>query len=332
MKLKGIDKDRLIKIVGKLKNVKALVVGDVILDHYIHGAAERLSPEAPVPVVWARNENYLLGGASNVAHNIAALGASGCISGVIGDDFHGEKVKQLLEADGIDSRFVIADKNRPTTLKTRILAQHQQVLRIDWESCEYLDDDCNGRVLDKVRKHIDDFDVVIIEDYGKGVINPVLVRDIVALCKQNKKIVTVDPKDDHFEYYEGVTALTPNLKEAQTMGNFKVRNERDIDLLGDTIVQRLNPEALLLTLGEKGMKLFRKDGKSFHLPTYALEVFDVSGAGDTVIAVFSLALAAGASFEEAATIANVAAGIVVGKLGVAVTDTRELKEKIIATL
>jgi D-glycero-beta-D-manno-heptose-7-phosphate kinase len=331
MSSQRLDGNRLIKIVDKLKKVKALVVGDVILDHYIIGDAERLSPEAPVPVVWARSENYLLGGATNVSHNIAALGAKSYIAGVIGNDFHGKKVQQLLKRDSIKDDLVIIDKSRPTTLKTRVMARHQQMVRIDWESREFLSPKFADKILDEVTRKIPSIDAVIIEDYGKGVINPELIQEIVALCRKHDKIVTVDPKEEHIEYYKGVTSLTPNLKEAQGLMNFKVRSDKDLDALGEMIVKRLDSESLLITLGEKGMKLFMKNGDKFCLPTYAQEVFDVSGAGDTVIAVFSLALATGASFQDAAAVANMAAGIVVGKLGVAVTDPAELKAKIRAT-
>lgn len=328
MRQKGLDQDRLLEITSKLHTVKALVVGDIILDHYIHGSAERLSPEAPVPVVWAKRQDYLLGGASNVSHNIAALGAQSYICGVVGKDFHGEKVKELLAIDGIKTDLVIIDPERPTTLKTRVLADHHQVVRLDWESTDFLSAVVNKDILETVEKNIDDIDVVIIEDYGKGVINPELIKELVKVCTEKGKIITVDPKEEHFDYYKGVTALTPNLKEACYAANFKVRNDEDLSVLGDKLLKMMEPEAMLVTLGEKGMQLFKQNGETFHLPTYAQEVFDVSGAGDTVIAVFSLALGTGASFQEAAAVANLAAGIVVGKLGCAVTNTHELAAKI----
>lgn len=328
MRQNGIEKERLIELANKLKTVKALVVGDIILDHYIHGAADRLSPEAPVPVVWAQEERYVLGGASNVSHNIAALGAESYICGAVGNDRHGETVHELLHNDGIKTNFVITDTSRPTTLKTRVLAHHQQVVRIDWESVDFLCDRSNSKIMDTVTHNLDNIDVVIIEDYGKGVVNPELIKKLVELCKAKGKIVTVDPKEDHFDYYQGVTALTPNLKEATNAAGIKVKTQDDLKALGDKLMQMMNPEALLVTLGEKGMQLFMNDGEMFHQPTYAQEVFDVSGAGDTVIAVFSLALGAGASFQEAASISNLAAGIVVGKLGTAVTNIPELISKI----
>ncbi|MBN2120967.1 MAG: D-glycero-beta-D-manno-heptose-7-phosphate kinase [Candidatus Omnitrophica bacterium] len=327
---KLVSKSKLIGFIPKMRKVRALVVGDVILDHYIWGSADRLSPEAPIPVVLANKEEYFLGGASNVAHNISALGAKVSICGTMGADFYSQRLKSLLKNKKIAQDLLIADKTRPTTLKTRVIAQRQQAVRIDWESCEFLSSKVNKEITALIRKNINKFDVVIIEDYGKGVVNPTLLEELVCLCRKSKTIITVDPKEEHLDYYKGVTALTPNLKEAEYAVGIKARNSKDLSMLAKMLLDRLNPQALLITLGDKGMKLFLEGGKSFHLPTYALEVFDVSGAGDTVIAVFSLALASGASFLEAAALSNFAAGIVVGRLGVAVTNPAELKKKILS--
>jgi D-glycero-beta-D-manno-heptose-7-phosphate kinase len=226
---------------------------------------------------------------------------------------------------------VIRDRTRPTTIKTRIMAGHQQVVRVDWESVESLTMEVNKAFLDKLRKNIDKFDSIIIEDYGKGVINPALLEEAVALCKKRNKIITVDPKEEHFDYYDNVTSLTPNLKEAEAAGGMKIKDKKEIPLLGEVIMEKLHPKSLLITLGEDGMMVFH-DGKYDHIPTAAQEVFDVSGAGDTVIATFTLALAAGADYLEAAQIANLAAGIVVGKLGTAATNRKELFEKIDKTI
>jgi D-beta-D-heptose 7-phosphate kinase/D-beta-D-heptose 1-phosphate adenosyltransferase len=318
----------LLALTKKLSDVRVLVVGDIILDHYIQGSADRLSPEAPVPVVWAKKEKYVLGGASNVSHNIAAMSATAYMCGVVGKDHNGYKVIDLLHDKKIKTDYVFESTTRPTTLKTRVVANHQQIVRIDWEETGHLPADLNERIVKAVKERINDIDVVIIEDYGKGVINPHLLTDLVALCREHKKIITVDPKDEHFDYYQGVTSLTPNLKEAAYFVDFKVKTDEDIDRCGKAIMDRLQSESLLITLGDKGMKLFRKDGSTFHLPTFAQEVFDVSGAGDTVIAIFSLALGTGATFEEAAALSNLAAGIVVGKLGTAVTDPEELAQKV----
>lgn len=322
-----LDKNKLKRIVSRFKNQKLLVVGDLLLDHYIFGKVERISPEAPVPVVWANRENFVCGGAANVGLNLVSLGAKTSLAGVLGNDHFGKVLFSLIEKGGISTRTIVREKNRPTTLKTRIIAQHQQIVRLDWESVEFLPLKTNKSLLERIKKSIDAFDAVIIEDYGKGVINPHLVGELVDLCCRKKKIVTVDPKEEHIDYYKNVTALTPNLNEAQSAAGMRIRSRKDIPLLGKLIMQKLNPKSLLITLGEEGMMLFA-DGRLHHIPTAALEVFDVTGAGDTVIAVFTLALSCGASSYEAAVIANYAAGIVVGKLGAATITPRELTTRI----
>ena len=317
------DKNDLKKIISKFKGKKILVVGDLILDHYIFGAVDRVSPEAPVPVVWANREEFVCGGAANVGLNLVALGAEVSLCGALGKDHYGTVLLNHIEKKGIDSSLVIRDDQRPTTLKTRIIAHHQQVVRVDWESVEMLSLVVNQKILQKIKKNIDRFDAVIIEDYGKGVINPNLCQSLVELCRNKDKIITVDPKEENLDFYEDVTALTPNLKEAQVAANMRVKNKNELPLLGEMIMQRLNPSALLVTLGEDGMMLFYK-GKNYHIPSHAQEVFDVTGAGDTVIAAFTLALSSGASYYQAAYIANLSASVVVGKLGAATTDKEEL--------
>lgn len=323
----SFKKGKLKNIITRFKGKRVLVVGDILLDHYIFGRVDRISPEAPVPVVWACKENFVGGGAANVGLNMISLGAKVSLCGILGNDHFGKVLFSIIKKAGIDTNFIVKSKNRPTTLKTRIIAQHQQIVRVDWESMEYLGLEENKMILNKIRKNMDGFDAVIIEDYGKGVINPSLVGEIVDLCKKKGKIVTVDPKEEHFDYYEGITALTPNLNEAQAAVNMKIRSKDERTLLGEIIMDKLKPKALLITLGEDGMMLF-EGGRYHHIPTAALEVFDVSGAGDTVIAVFTLALTCRASFYEAAVIANFAAGIVVGKLGTAAVTKEEIFQRI----
>lgn len=318
-----INKGRLKRIVSHFQDKNILVIGDLILDHHVFGNVERVSPEAPVPVVWANQEKFACGGAANVGLNLRSLGAAVSLCGIVGNDYFGKTLFSIIDKNRINTSLIIKDSSRPTTLKTRIMAHHQQVVRVDWESVEFLSSKINRLILNKIRKNIDDFDAVIIEDYGKGTINPELLEEVVSLCKKKQKIITVDPKEEHFDYYENVTALTPNLKEAQAAAGLKIRNKNQIQFLGKIIMKKLNPKALLITLGEDGMMLF-SDDKHHHIPTAALEVFDVTGAGDTVISVFSLALSCGADFLEASIIANFAAGIVVGKLGAAVTNKKEL--------
>ncbi len=329
MKVKTRELKKIIRRFGK---AKLLVVGDLILDHYIFGQVERISPEAPVPVVWANREKYLGGGTANVGLNLIDLDAEVTLCGVVGEDYFGRVIMSILRSKGIDTSLIVQDKQRPTTLKTRVIAQHQQVVRVDWESTEEVSLEVCDTIIRKIKRKIDKFDAVILEDYGKGVINPYLAERLVNLAKEKGKIITVDPKEEHFDFYEGVTALTPNLKEAECAANFRIKNEAEIELLGDVIIEKLSPQALLITMGDKGMRLFVDKKKSFHIPTTALEVFDVTGAGDTVIAVFTLALASGASFLEATVLANIAAGVVVGKLGASTTHPSELLDMVEMTV
>lgn len=322
-----IDKKRLKSIISRFGKKNILVIGDLILDHHIFGKVDRISPEAPVPVVWARRESFTCGGAANVGLNLRSFGSRVSLSGVIGKDHFGKTLFAQIKGKNIGTDLIVKDGKRPTTLKTRIMAHHQQVVRVDWESVEFLASAVNKAIISKIKNKIDDYDAVIIEDYGKGVINPSLVKELVALCQKKKKIITVDPKEEHFDYYENVTALTPNLNEAQAAVNVKIRKKKDLEFLGRILMKKLNLKALLVTLGEDGMILF-SGSTTKHIPTQAHEVFDVTGAGDTVIAVFTLALSCGATYKEAAVISNFAAGIVVGKLGAATTDKKEIFEKI----
>jgi len=331
------------KIIGKFNKARILVIGDLILDEYIWGSVERISPEAPVPVLWANKRTFVPGGTANVANNIRSLGAQVSLLGVTGDDANSKILFAELKKRKINTRGIFIERKRHTTVKTRILAGHQQVVRVDWEHTHDLPEELNAKILKYIEKNIASFDAVIIEDYGKGVINVELLGRLVSLAKAHKKIITVDPKEDNFQYYHGVTAITPNRKELENAirnlkikdnsNRFKINTDRlftdkDIDSAARQITDYLDLDSILVTLGEQGMKLLEKNGRLTHIPTQAQEVFDVSGAGDTVISSFTLALCAGASKLEAAHIANFAAGIVVGKLGTAVTNSRELLERI----
>lgn len=320
-----LTKDKLKKVLAGFSSSRIMVIGDLILDEFIWGNADRISPEAPVPVVWAQSQSFMPGGASNVANNLASLGANVLLFGVVGEDKNGQTLIGLLENRGVDCRGIVADIDRPTTVKTRIIAGHQQLVRLDWEKTDGLHTSKSKDVIDRIKSRIADVDALIIEDYGKGLIQPALLKNIIALAKKYKKIITVDPKVEHFSLYKGITAMTPNEKEASAGAGIPVKSPEDIDRIGWKLLKTLRSEGVLVTLGEKGMKLFRQ-GKLVHIPTVAQEVFDVSGAGDTVISVFTLALSCGLDMENAAKIANVAAGIVVGKVGVAVVSPKEIME------
>jgi D-beta-D-heptose 7-phosphate kinase/D-beta-D-heptose 1-phosphate adenosyltransferase len=331
------------EIVNKFNNAKILVVGDLILDEFIWGDVERISPEAPVPVVWAHRRSFIPGGAANVANNICALDGQVCLIGVVGEDKNTDILLSEIKKRKISVENIFVEPKRHTTVKTRIVAGHQQVVRVDWEHRDSLPHDLNRKIIQFVKKNIKKFDAVIIEDYGKGVINESLLKEIIAVAYENKKIITVDPKEENFLYYRGVTSITPNRKELEnavrnlrikdTTNKFRIHNDRlfndkEIDAAARQILEYLGLESILVTLGEHGMRLFENDGRITHIPTVAQEVFDVSGAGDTVIAAFSLALSSGATKSEAAYIANFAAGIVVGKLGTATTSREELAERL----
>lgn len=319
---------KLKSIIQKFHKAKVLVVGDLILDEFIWGKVERISPEAPVPVVQVNSESFMPGGASNVANNIAALSGNSYLSGVIGDDKNGRVLIEELRKKRVDTSGIVVDAQRPTTLKTRIIAHHQQVVRVDREKCEPIDDNLLEQLLSFIRREIETVDAIIIEDYGKGVIIPRFLTEIVPLARKYKKIITVDPKVSHFSYYQGVTCITPNEKEAQGGSGMKIESDGDIDKVGKKLLEDLSLESVLMTLGENGMRLFEREGKITHIPTFAQEVFDVSGAGDTVIAAFTLALACQATKLEAAHLSNFAAGIVVSKVGTAVVTKEELLERI----
>jgi rfaE bifunctional protein kinase chain/domain len=333
---------KLSKIIKNFPQARILVIGDLILDEYVWGDVERISPEAPVPVVWAKKRSYVLGGAANVANNIRSLGAGVSLCGVAGKDKNADILLSQLKRQGISQEGILLVNNRHTTVKTRIIAGHQQVVRLDWEHTDSLSQNTNVRLYDFIDKNINKFQAIIIEDYGKGVINPWLTKRVINLTSQKNRIITVDPKEEHFQYYSGVTSITPNRREAEsavrnlkiqdTTNTFKIKTDRlmtdeNLKRAGGELLKYLRLGSLLITLGEDGMFLFEGNHIT-HIPTRAQEVFDVSGAGDTVIASFTLSLACGASKLEAAHIANFAAGIVVSKIGTAAISREELLERI----
>jgi len=322
--MKHFDFIRAKSIVSNFKNARVVVVGDLILDEFIWGDVSRISPEAPVPVVWVKNESFMPGGASNVANNLRSLGAQVYSVGVIGEDERGAVLKGELEQKGINVGGVFSDLSRPTTLKTRVVAQHQQVVRIDREKVGHIPERIISRMIGYIKKIIRNIDGIIIEDYGKGVITPALLGEIVPLAKKYKKIISVDPKEEHFKYYNGISVITPNNHEASRAVGFEIKDEDTLKKAGEALLKKINCRIALITLGENGMAVFQKGRAMKHIPTVAQEVFDVSGAGDTVIASYTLALAANADPVEAAYLANCAGGIVVGKVGIAVVTPDEL--------
>ncbi|MDI6783845.1 MAG: D-glycero-beta-D-manno-heptose-7-phosphate kinase [bacterium] len=320
----NLDKKRLVGLVNSFAKAKILVIGDLMLDEFIWGKVSRISPEAPVPVVRVTSQSYVLGGSANVANNIHSLKGKVSIAGIIGDDEIGKKMLAEFRKRNIDSEMVITDKSRPTTLKTRVIAHSQQIVRVDREQTEAIDEFITHQIIDGTKEIINEIDAIIIEDYGKGIITPHLLEEVLHLARQHKKFVTVDPKIDHFLHYKKVDVITPNHHEAGAIIGAEITDETSMLAVGKRLVEILEGTAVLITRGEEGMSLFEPNGDVTHIPTVAKEVYDVSGAGDTVIGTVTLVLSAGGNLKEAAMIANFAAGIVVGKVGVATVSPEEL--------
>jgi D-beta-D-heptose 7-phosphate kinase/D-beta-D-heptose 1-phosphate adenosyltransferase len=326
--IQSMDYARLKNAVSRFGSVKVLVIGDLILDEFIWGQVTRISPEAPIPVVWVKSESFVPGGACNVANNIRALGGQAGVIGVIGSEGRGRMLLELLQKTGIETTGIIKDPARPTTLKTRVVAHHQQVVRIDREEVAPLSREVQKKILTDVKRRIRSFDAICVEDYGKGVITPELVQEIVRLSRRYGKIITVDPKESHLSYYRGVSCITPNHHEASTLAKIIIRDDASLTRAGQKLLRVLECQNVLITRGENGMCLFQKGLKPVKIPTLAQDVFDVSGAGDTVIGTYTLALASKASAIEAAHLANCAAGIVVGKVGTATVTQGELLARV----
>ena len=329
--LNSLEKRRFLEILEGFKDSRILVIGDFILDQFVWGSVKRISPEAPVPVVKVERESYMPGGSLNVANNIRSFQGQVYPCGVVGRDLYGRMLLKVMRQQGIETGGIVYDPTRPTSLKTRVIAHSQQVVRFDREKTEDVSKADLLKILKFVRENIKRMDVVILEDYGKGVMQPFLLREIVRLAKKFKKPVLVDPKEKNFVYYQGVTCITPNRSEAYTGYERMHRacyEAPDLEEVGWGLMKKLKLDSVLITLGEDGMALFEKNKKLTKVPTAAREVYDVSGAGDTVIATLALALAAGAKMHEAAKIANLAAGIVVGKLGTATVTPDELEDAV----
>lgn len=312
-------------LMEKFKKVRILVIGDLIMDHFIWGKVRRISPEAPVPVVEVTSESIVLGGSANVVNNIHNLGGRAVVTGVIGSDNDGKRLIEMLKEKGIPAEGIIKDARRPTTIKTRIIAHSQQMVRFDREKKDRISPETSARVLSYIKKAVKAADLVVISDYAKGLITQQLVEETNAVCQSLGKPVAVDPKVEHFDYYKGVTIVTPNNLEASQASGVEITDDETLHRAGEVLFNRLGCQALLITRGENGMSLFETASET-HIPTVAKEVFDVSGAGDTVIGTLALALASGADFKEAAVLANFAAGVVVGKVGTATLSQEELHE------
>ena len=324
--------ESLIAHVKDFTRARVLVVGDLMIDEFIYGNTNRISPEAPVPVVNVTNKKYLLGGAANVLNNIHALKGKGFLCGVVGNDEMGKKFTNEIKSLGANSQGIIKEADRPTTIKTRIIADHrQQVVRYDQEVKHEPSPACRKKIVSYIKDMLSSVHVLIISDYAKGILSNSLLKEILHAAKSNKITVCVDnPKLSNYALYKKhATIMTPNVKEASKVSGIEIATESDLLKAGRKMLTTLACDALLITRGEEGMTLFEKKKRGVsQIPTKAKEVYDVTGAGDTVIATLSMAIAVGASFEEAAVIANHAAGIVVSKLGTATATSQELIDNI----
>jgi len=307
-----------------MRGRRVLVLGDVMLDQFLWGRVGRISPEAPVPVVEIASETFHLGGAANVAANVRALGGTAVVAGVVGDDAPGTRVRAALAEGGIEDALSVAGEGRPTTVKTRIIAHHQQVVRADRESAEAIPAALERALLERVRAALPSCGAVILSDYHKGVVTAAVTRAVVALARRRGVPVLVDPKVAHFRFYRRVALVTPNQLEAEQATGVRIRGEADVRAAGARILSRLRCDAALITRGEHGMSLFELGRRPLHIPTAAREVFDVTGAGDTVIATIGLARCTRASLAVAARLANLAAGVVIGKVGTATATPDEV--------
>jgi len=316
----------MVNFIKKFPEAGVLVIGDIMVDHYIWGKVKRISPEAPVPVVEVSKESLLLGGAANVVNNILSLGGRVFISGIIGRDDMGRVLIHELRVRGIDTTGIVVEGDRPTTVKTRIIAHNQQVVRFDRENRVDIDSTTMFLILEYVKKTLPEIKAIVISDYCKGVITKHLIGEILKL---NAEIfIAVDPKIGHFDYYNGASLITPNITEASVGSGIEITDERTLIDAGKTLLKKLGCKAVLITRGDEGMSLFEAGGGVTHIPTFAKEVYDVTGAGDTVIATFTLAHSAGATMKEAAILANHAAGIVVGEIGTATVRAEDLLQNL----
>ena len=311
--------------IPKLAGKRVLVIGDVMADHYIFGKVERISPEAPIPVVHVDHEEVKPGGAANVACNIAALGGRVTLAGVVGSDAMADTLRNLLRAKGIDPSGLVKDAERPTIQKSRVIAGHQQVVRVDREKRSVLSAAASEAFQSACLRGLEQCDAVLLSDYAKGALSGPLCAAVIKRARELGKLIAADPKPANMAWFAGASVVTPNLGEAQAASGVPITDDASAAKAGQTLLQRLKSGGVLVTRGEHGMTLVQADGAVTHIPTRAQEVFDVTGAGDTVIATLTLALAAGAPLPEASALANAAAGIVVGEIGVAVVTPEQLQ-------
>lgn len=321
-------KQELITLINNMQQKRVLVIGDLLLDKYIWGTVDCVSAEAPVAIARVEKETYVPGGAANVANNIIGVGGKAQLMGIMGNDKARDTFISELTKRGIGTTQILFDEKKPTIQKIRIMAQQQQLLRVDYEDTTYLENICEEKFLSHLEEAKGFFDALVVSDYAKGVITSRLMEGVLAFCKKNNVGLIVDPKPKHKAFYLGASVVTPNHKEACELAGVSITNDDDqIISIGRKLQQELQTN-VLLTRGEKGITVFDGSFEPVTISTHAKEVYDVTGAGDTVVAITTLALCAGATLTQAATLANIAAGIVVGKLGTATVNAQELVEAV----
>lgn len=307
----------------KQKNI--LIIGDLMLDEFVRGIVERISPEAPVPVVNVRKIYHSAGGAGNVAMNLKSIGVNAIISGVVGNDEHGKQLLDLFRNNGIDTRGIIVNNAASTILKQRIIAHSQQVVRIDYEERNDLDADRLSEIMDKIDKIKDGIDAVIISDYGKGMITSDLLAQMQILQRSGKKII-IDPKKRNYNNYRNASLITPNETEASAASGLEIEDDASLNRVAEELVKKWDCGAVLITRGSKGLALLERGKKVRFIKTFAQDVYDVTGAGDTVISLFTAGLVSGLDYYESAVLSNVAAGIVVSKVGTSTVTIEEIRD------
>ena len=322
--MKALRRSRAARLLAAMRDTRVAVVGDVMLDEFLWGRVARISPEAPVPVVELASQSFHLGGAANVAANVRSLGGRSAVAGVIGRDAAGDRLKGALARAGVEDALAADEGGRPTTHKMRIIAHSQQVVRADREDARALAPAVAAALAEAMRRAARGAGAIILSDYQKGVVSRSFMKAVLAAAKREGAPLFVDPKVRNFALYRGASVVTPNQAEAEQATGVKIRDAADLEAAGRKILKTLRCRAALVTRGEHGMALFQDGRRPVSIPTAAREVFDVTGAGDTVIATLALATAAGASLEEAAMLANYAAGVVVGKVGTATVTPEEV--------
>ena len=331
MQKRPVNRKRALEIIGNYPSSRVLVLGDLMVDHFIWGKVSRISPEAPVPVVEVTKENLMMGGSGNVVSNIHAMGGTVAVAGIIGSDGMGDWLQAKLQQMNVDTGGLVRESERPTTVKTRIVAHGQQMVRYDRESRQVVRPDSIDRIVQYVSGIRDELQAIVISDYNKGIVSEHLLEGIRQVVADRCIPVCVDPKRNDFKVYRDFDVITPNHHEAgravgvENTHEINAKGRAEIVRIGHEILKQYGFRAVLITRGEAGMDLFERGGRDFHIPAEAKEVFDVTGAGDTAIGIFALSLASGASFREASYLANKAAGVVVGKIGTATVSPAELK-------